>query len=196
MRRRALLAVVAAAGGVVAWAEVVHWQSSWRRLGGQVGARRTAEAVVVLGYRDRGTRANYINRYRVRAGLRSQDRHATQTVLVLCGGRVGGHVAESEMMSQYARESGYKGAIRLDSESTTTWENIRNAIPLLEGMDTIKIVSNSLHAEKARAHLWALRPDLAERLQHGEEHRFGEIAWVKPLAALIGLSNLARLQAE
>lgn len=197
MRRRALLAVVAAIGGVVVWGEAVHWQSSWRRLGDRVKFPASAEAVVVLGYRNRGTRANYINRYRVRAGLRSQDRAATQAVLVLCGGRVGGDVAESELMARYARdECGYTGPIRLDSESTTTWENIRNAIPLLEDMNTIKIVSNSLHAEKGRAHLWDLRPDLARRLQRANEHRFGEIVWVKPLAAAIGLRNLARLQRE
>ena len=48
------------------------------------------DAVVVLGYRNRGARANYINRYRVRAGLRSLDPAADDSVLVLCGGTVAG----------------------------------------------------------------------------------------------------------
>jgi vancomycin permeability regulator SanA len=195
MRARALLTAVAAFAGLVAWAEVVHWQASWRRLGDEVGRTPTAEAVVVLGYRNRGRRANYINRYRVRAGLRSLDRDATVTVLVLCGGRVGGDVSEAELMARYARDRrGFTGPIRLDSTSTTTWENIRNAIPLVEDMDAIKIVSNSLHGERGRAHLWELRPDLAGRLRHAKEHRFGEIAWVKPVAAVIGLRNLAGLR--
>jgi hypothetical protein len=60
-------------------------------------------------------------------------------------------------------------------------------------MDTIKIVSNSLHAEKGRAYLWRLRPELARKLRRAEDYRFGEIALVKPIAAVIGLRNLARL---
>lgn len=186
---------MAAFAGVVAWAEVVHWQASWRRLGDDAGPTPTAEAVVVLGYRNPGRRANYVNRYRVRAGLRSLDGDATETVLVLCGGPVGGKVSEAELMARYARDrGGYTDPIRLDTDSTTTWENIRNAIPLVEDMDSIKIVSNSLHAEKGRAYLWELRPDLAERLRHSKDYRFGELVLVKPLAAVIGMTNLARLR--
>jgi hypothetical protein len=145
---------------------------------------------VVLGYRNRGERANYINRYRVRAGIRSLDRTATESFLVLCGGDVAGDTSEAEVMARYARERrGYTGAIRLDRDSRTTWENIQNAIPLIEAADTIKIVSNSLHAEKGRTYLRTLRPDLADRLVRAEDYRFGEITLAKPLAAVLGLRN-------
>ncbi|KRC63177.1 hypothetical protein ASE14_01880 [Agromyces sp. Root81] len=144
----------------------------------------------MLGYRNRGARANHLNRYRVRAGLRSLHPHATESVLVLCGGGVAGTVPEAELMARYARRRGCAGTIRLDRESTTTWENIQNAIPLIEHADAIKIVSNSLHAEKGRAYLWKLRPDLAARLVRAEDHRFGELALVKPLAAVLGLRSL------
>lgn len=145
----------------------------------------------MLGYKNRGTRANYVNRYRVRAGLRSQEPSATLSVLVFCGGAVASDISEAELMARYARdERGYTGPIRLDRDSSTTWENIQNAIPLVEDADTIKIVSNSLHAEQARAYLWQLRPDLAERLVRAQDYRFGELALVKPLAAVIGLQNL------
>ena len=193
MRRR-LVVLMAACVGLLAWAEIVHWRASWRRLAHDVGRTPSSEAVVVLGFKNRGERANYLNRYRVRAGLRSLDPDVSDSVLVLCGGGVGGDVPEAELMARYARTVlGYAGPIRLDSESTTTWENIRNAIPLVEDVDSIKIVSNSLHAEKGRAYLWKLRPDLARRLRRAQEHRFGEIALVKPLAAVIGVMNLARL---
>jgi uncharacterized SAM-binding protein YcdF (DUF218 family) len=196
MRRR-LLILVAAIAGLLAWAEIVHWRASGRRLGRGVGRAPSSEAVVVLGFKNRGERANYLNRYRVRAGLRSLDPEVTESVLVLCGGGVGGDVPEAELMARYARtKRGYVGPIRLDLESTTTWENIQNAIPLVEDMDAIKIVSNSLHAEKGRAYLWKLRPDLARRLRRAQEYRFGEIALVKPLAALVGLRNLARLRPD
>lgn len=173
--------------------EVTHARASRRRLGdGRSVAGR--DAVVVLGYRNRGARANYVNRYRVRAGLRSLAPTADESVLVLCGGAVAGEVPEADLLERCARdEHGYTGAVRLDRESTTTWENVRNAIPLVEDADTIAIVSSSLHAEKARAYLWQLRPDLARRLRQGEDYRVGELALLKPLAALLGLRNLRRL---
>lgn len=69
-----------------------------------------------------------------------------------------------------------------------------NAIPLIEDAESIKIVSTSLHAEKGRAYLWRLRPDLADRLARGREYRVGEITFIKPLAAFIGLRNLVTLR--
>ena len=189
-----LLVLIAAFAAALVTAEAVHWRASSRRLGSEIAGTPNSEAVIVLGFRNRGERANYLNRYRVRAGLRSIDPQARVSVLVLCGGGVGGDIPEAELMARYARECGYTGPILLDSESTTTWENIQNAIPLIEGMDSITIVSNSLHAEKGRAYLWKLRPDLARRLRRAQEYRFGEIALVKPVAAALGLRNLARLR--
>jgi vancomycin permeability regulator SanA len=186
-RLRVIAAVVVA---ILLWGEVAHWRASHRRTGhGQSSGRR--EAVVVLGYKNRGGRANYLTRYRVRAGIRSLDPAATESVLVLCGGAVAGDVPEAELMERYARdELGYSGPILLDRDSRSTWENIQNAIPLIENAESIKIVSNSLHAEKGRAYLWTLRPDLADRLSRGEDYRFGEITLVKPAAAALGLRDL------
>ncbi len=56
----------------------------------------------MLGYRNRGTRANIINRWRVRAGLRSAQPGAGPSRLLLCGGAVGGSMAEAELMACYA----------------------------------------------------------------------------------------------
>lgn len=191
---RVLLAVGAVVVGVLAVAEAVHARAAGRRLGRAVTAPPVAEAVVVLGFRNRGRRANYVNRYRVRAGLRSFDPEARDRVLVVCGGGVGGVIPEAQLMAAYARRQGFAGAIRADADSATTWENIENAIPLIEDMDSIKIVSNSLHAEKGRAYLWRQRPDLADRLRRAQDHRFGEIIALKPLAAIVGLRDLARLE--
>ena len=175
---------------LLVWGEVAHWRASKRRLGrGSSSGRK--EAVVVLGYKNRGNRANYMNRFRVRAGIRSIDPAAAESVLVLCGGAVAGEVPEAELMERYARdELGYIGPTLLDPGSRSTWENIQNAIPLISGADSIKIVSNSLHAEKGRAYLWKLRPDLADRLSRGEDYRVGEVTFVKPAAAALGLKNL------
>ena len=190
MRLLPLAVPVAAVVGIVAWAELVHQRASRRRLGTTGGQPGAPEAVVVLGYRNRGERANAMNRYRVRAGLRSQDPYATESALVLCGGAVAGTVSEAELMARYARRRGDAGPILLDRDSSSTWENIQNAIPLIENAESIKIVSNSLHAEKGRMHLWELRPDLAARLVRAEDHRFGELVLVKPFAAVLGLRSL------
>jgi uncharacterized SAM-binding protein YcdF (DUF218 family) len=193
MRSRRLLVPVAAAALVLAWAEWAHWRASGRRLGTHPEATGR-EAIVVLGFRNRGTRANYLNRYRVRAALRSIDPAAASSVLVFCGGAVASDVPEAELMLRYAREAlGFTGSARVDAASTTTWRNIENAVPLLEGFDSIKIVSNPLHAEQARAYLWKQRPDLAQRLVRARDYRLGEILPVKPLAAVVGLWNLRKL---
>lgn len=139
----------------------------------------------MLGVRNRGARANYLNRFRVRAGVRSISPTARDSVLVLCGGAVAGPQTEADLMARYARdELGYDGPLHLDRDSQSTWENISNAIPLIEDADVIKIVSNSLHAERARVYLWKKRPDLAHRLHRGEDYRPAEITLAKVFLSL------------
>lgn len=188
--RPLVFTIVSTCAALVVFGEVAHWRASRRRLGQNVPSG-SSEAIVVLGYKNVGNRANYLNRYRVRVALRSIDPAVESSVLVFCGGAVGGEVPEAELMDDYARQSlGYSGASLLDRTSRSTWENIQNAIPLVEQFDTIKIVSNSLHAEKGRAYLWKLRPDLAVRLVKGSDYRLGETIWMKPVAALLGLQSL------
>ena len=169
-----------------AWAEIVHWRASQQMLGTRavIEGDEGTEAVIVLGYGNRGERANFVNRYRVRAGIRSLDRTADST-LILCGGTVEGETPEAVVMERFAREElGYTGRILLEPESRTTWENIENAIPMLEHASTIKIVSNSPHAQVGREYLWQQRPDLAERLVRADEHHLGEVVPMKIGASL------------
>jgi hypothetical protein len=55
------------------------------------------------------------------------------------------------------------------------------------------LVSNSLHAEKARTFLRRQRPDLADRLAPAGDYRVGEMALLKPVLAVIGLAKLRAL---
>lgn len=91
MRRAAL--VVAGGAAVLGWGEWQHRRWSRSAVGDPVG--RT-EAVVVLGFRNRGDRANLVNRWRVRAGLRSIDPDR-ESRLVLSGGPVGSAVPEARV---------------------------------------------------------------------------------------------------
>jgi hypothetical protein len=94
-------------------------------------------------------------------------------------------------MACYARDScGYAGELVTETGSRSTWENVQNAVPMIEHADRIKIVSNSLHAEKARFYLWQHRPDLAERLGPAADYRFGELTALKPVMAAIGRRHL------
>ncbi|MFI7316397.1 YdcF family protein [Streptomyces venezuelae] len=209
---------VAAVVGALGWGEWLNWRWS-RRLVGDGGSG--SEAVVVLGYRNPQATANLINRWRVRAGIRSITptaastptstptltaavTHAQDTRLIFSGGttgtgRAGGGtgITEAQVMADYATSVlGFDGTVLLEERSTTTWENITNVIPFLEGVDRIKIASQPAHALKARAYLRRQRPDLAERLVRAADYRPGEWVFVKPVLALYGLWTLRGLTAD
>ncbi|MDR6868580.1 uncharacterized SAM-binding protein YcdF (DUF218 family) [Microbacterium resistens] len=170
------------------WGEWVSGRASRRDV--PEGDESTPRAVIVLGYRNRGGRANAVNRYRVRAGLRTM--RTPGDVLILSGGPVAADVPEATLMAEYAVSRGYTGTVRVERESRSTEENIRNVMPFLTDEGAIAIVSNSLHAERARLLLRALRPELGARLIRADDHRFGEIPVIKAVAALRGLIDVRR----
>ncbi|WP_303325377.1 YdcF family protein [Actinomyces radicidentis] len=151
-------------------------------------AERGRRAVLVLGHADTGTTAGDANLARVRAALavaRPGD------VLVLSGGGVAGPVPEARLLADAARDLGWNGEIRLEEHSGSTWENIENSARLLEDADRIVIVSEPVHAAKARRFLALQRPDLAARLlptttPDGEEPLPRAGAW----GVLMGLIDL------
>ncbi|MBP2325449.1 vancomycin permeability regulator SanA [Kibdelosporangium banguiense] len=178
--------------GLAVWGEFVHWRASRAHTYERLPAR--SEAVVVLGYRNiRGDRANAMNRWRVRAALRSIDPALASSILICSGGNGGASGSEAVLLARYAvSECGFTGPVQLEEESRSTWQNVENVIPLIEHADQIKIVSNPLHAQKARLYLRHQRPDLAERLVRAADYRFGEAWPLKPLLALHGLRAIAR----
>jgi hypothetical protein len=190
---------VTAAGGAVAalaWGEWSNWR--WSRT--LVGKSRDggSGAVVVLGYRNPHPSINIVNRWRVRAGLRSvASDSAHDTRVIFSGGSAGGGPAEARLMADYAKSVlRFDGRVLIEDQSRTTWKNIAKVIPLLEGADRIKIVSQPAHGLKARAYLRRQRPDLAERLVPADDYRPGEWAVLKPLLALYGLWTLRGLKAD
>ncbi len=152
----------------------------------------------MLGYQNPQATANFINRWRVRAGIRSiAADSARDTRVVFTGGATSGGVAEARLMADYAKPAlAFDGTVLLEDKSMTTWENIRNVIPLLEGVDRIKIASQPAHGLKARAYLRRQRPDLAKKLVQADDYRPGEWMVVKPLLALYGLWTLRALDTD
>ncbi|SDM76504.1 YdcF family protein [Actinomyces ruminicola] len=188
---RAPLVLGAVVVAVLAAGEATHWIASHCLLGPSAVSASApgGEAVVVLGHADPGPTAGAENRRRVRAGLRSRSTPESQ--LVLSGGAVAGPVPEAELMARYATEDrSYTGPLALETTSRSTWENIVAVIPLLEDSARIVIVSDCVHALKARMFLWRQRPDLAARLARGREYRPGEGLLRKPASALAGIIDL------
>ncbi len=187
---RSTLGCAAVAALAVVWAEAVHWRASRHLTNPDRGG---AEAVVVLGYRNPDhARANAMNRWRVRAGLRSVDPAAPSSRVVFCGGP-----HEAAVMARYAVEDrGFTGEVVLEEKSRTTWENVGNAVPLIEDAERIKFVSNPLHALKARLYLRRQRPDLASRMVRSRDYRVGEWAPLKPAFAAYGLVTLSRARKQ
>ncbi|MFD6277371.1 YdcF family protein [Streptomyces sp. NPDC060209] len=193
MRRRTGLAIAGAAA--VAWGEWLNWRWSRALVGNSGGA---TEAVIVLGYRNPQATANLINRWRVRAGIRSIGTGGERgTRLIFSGGATSNVAAEAQLMADYAKSVlKFDGTLLLEDQSATTWENITNVIPLIEDVDRIKIASQPAHALKARAYLRRQRPDLAERLVRADDYRPGEWIVVKLPLAVYGLWTLRGLDAE
>ena len=177
------------------WSEWLNWRWSRTLVGNSEGA---AEAVVVLGYRNPRATANVINRWRVRAGLRSIAAGSAQgTRVIFSGGATSSGASEAQVMADYAKSVlEFDGTVLLEDQSATTWENITNVIPLLEDVDHIKIASQPAHALKARAYLRRQRPDLAEKLVRADDYRPGEWLAVKPLLAAYGIWKLRVLKAD
>ncbi|MFD6178224.1 MULTISPECIES: YdcF family protein [unclassified Isoptericola] len=198
MRRGPFLAVSGTVASCVAALVAGEWLNRrWSRaLVAEASPSEGTQAVVVLGFRNPGPAANAVNRWRVRAGLRSID-PAARSILVLSGGATTGGRSEASVLAAHAvAVLGYDGPLVLEEESRTTWENVARVLPLVEGADRITIVSQPAHALKARVYVRRQRPDLAGRLTRADDHRWGEWLALKPALAAYGLWTLRGVRAD
>ena len=151
-------------------------------------------AVVVLGFRNGGRTANRVNRWRATIAVRTARRLVSMgcSVSIVCsGGAVHGPVSEARLLRDViVGPLQWTGPVLLDEASTSTWENVRNVLPLVDGADSIAFASNGLHAEKARMYLGRQRPDLVPRVIATDDYRLGEHSLMKPLFAAVGLQKL------
>ncbi|WP_193105159.1 YdcF family protein [Brachybacterium sp. FME24] len=191
--RRGLALAGAVAAGVLAWGEWQNRRWSQTLVDHPTG---TSESIVVLGFKNPQVDANFVNRIRVQAALRSLDPTA-ETRLIFSGGFTTASRSEARVMADYAVNIlGYQGAYLLEEESRTTWENIANVIPMVEDVDRIKIASLPAHALKARVYVRRQRPDLAPKLGMAADYKFGEWAALKPALAAYGLRTLRSVRED
>lgn len=98
-------------------------------------------------------------------------------------------------MGEYASANfTFSSQVLREDRSRTSWENVTNALPLVEHADRIVIASQPAYALKIGAYVRRQQPELAERLVRGSDYRLGEWAPLKPFLALYGLWTLRGLE--
>lgn len=181
-----------AASVLVAVGSVVNRVAARRSLGANPAPGRTV--VVVLGFRNAGTRINAVNRWRARAGVATAEALDADLV-VFSGGGPGGAV-EADLLAREALRAGLRRPTVRERTSRTTRENLAFSVDHLETATRIALVSNPLHAQRARAHLRDLRPDLADRLVAPVVVAEGLWVVALPLASLYELAVRLVLRAS
>ncbi len=84
-------------------------------------------------------------------------------------------------MARYAVDHlGVLGAsVKIETEATNTWENLERSLLLAEPFEWIAIVSDPLHAARARRYAILQRPDLESRIVRSSDYRLLERWWLK-----------------
>lgn len=192
---RGSVGAVVATAAVVGAAEWLHRRAAHRFPGRGPVAGGGTHALVVLGYPAKPDGGMHqLQRWRCRIAARSMTPGA---LVVFTGGAVRGTWAEAEVMAEYAREHlGIPAeAIVTETKAESTWQNIEFTIPIIEHADRITIVSDPMHAARARRYLRQQRPDLAVRLIPADDYRPLEMWWFKPPTAAHELAAIARRRA-
>jgi len=147
-------------------------------------------AVLVLGHPTRADgRPDPVQAFRVEAGVEAFRRNGCKA-LVLSGGAAHNRYVEAETMAELARRPGVPStALIVEGKSTTTWENIGCSTPLLRDYDRILIVSEFLHALRAKGYACEQDESLCERVRAVGPMGPWNLWWWRVPAALYELSR-------
>jgi uncharacterized SAM-binding protein YcdF (DUF218 family) len=180
--------LVATVLGVLSWGEWITWRGSRQALPAahpHAPSEPRREYVLILGFASDGKHgANAVQRWRSRIAVRSADKETAQ--FIFSGASKHGGLSEAEVMANYAVEvlGLPEGNVILETQATTTWENIAYSIPLMREADSIKIASNTFHARRGRRYLAMQSPLLADRLLRASDYKLAEFTLGKPLLAI------------
>ena len=113
-------------------------------------AETEADYLIVLGCQVRGTEPSRMLRQRLDAALEYLNDHPDATAIVSGGMGPGEDITEAECMADYLTAAGIDPArILLEDAATSTMENLRFALELMEPNSTAAIVSNEFHLYRA-----------------------------------------------
>jgi DUF218 domain len=181
---RSLGHVALALSGVVLCSELAHWWASKRHLPSGGGPADGSLALIVLGYpakRDGGLHP--VQKWRTELAARTAQQLGAER-LVFSGAPSDGRPAEADVMAAYAKSLGVPaGNLATETRATSTRENVAFSEPLVDGFPRVAIVSDPLHAARARRYLWERSPRAASRLVSAGEYRFLDHWWLKLFSA-------------
>lgn len=163
--------------------EAAHWWAGRQAYGRQSGTGGD-EAVIVLGCPTNPDGSLHpMQRWRVDIAVRTMNPHVDTVVFTGTTAKTG--VSEASAMATYAESQGIpRELIVLEEEALSTWQNLEYSAPLVAHCDVIRIVSNPLHAWRARQFLTRLHPRMAAKLAPAVDYRAGE-HWLLKLETLI-----------
>lgn len=120
--------------------------------GKETTADGTNEYAIVLGAKVNGTTPSLSLQYRLDAAFAYAEEHPN-VKLVLTGGQGRDEaISEAEAMESQLIERGIsKERLLTEHQSTSTYENLKYALPLLpESVDTVTIITSDYHVARAR----------------------------------------------
>jgi len=109
-------------------------------------------------------------------------RFGTADVSLPGGCAIGSQFVQAEVMASIALELGVpRQQIVLEGESRNTWENIGCALPALQPVERLFIVSDSLHSHRGKQYLCRQSPELCEITSAmGGYEAFSLLIWKVP----------------
>nr|WP_255433559.1 YdcF family protein [Tessaracoccus sp. MC1865] len=166
-----LLTVATGLTLLAALPDIAHGWASTRNYGRPRTGPDTTEALIVLGCPTHPDGSLHpLQRWRVDIAVRTMNPRITMVVFTGTTAKTG--TSEASAMGAYAQSQGIPGSlIVLEEEALSTWQNLQFSAPLVGHHDVIRLVSDPMHAWRARQFLLRQDPAMAARLAPADDFR-------------------------
>ncbi|GAA4887965.1 hypothetical protein GCM10025789_00150 [Tessaracoccus lubricantis] len=151
--------------------DLAHCWASTREYGNPPTGPHATEALIVLGCPTHPDGSLHpLQRWRVDIAARTMNPRVK--VVVFTGTTAKTGVSEASAMAAHARSRGIPDSlIVLEEQALSTWQNLEYSAPLVAQFDVLRVVSDPMHAWRARQFLARLHPELARKLQPAADFR-------------------------